>query len=151
MPDIDRIQSARDSGEENGGTMEKRSIMVVDDNRDMVTVVKALLESAGYSVQCAHSANEMFTQLEQQKPDLIVLDVMMPEMDGVQALVRLKDGSTTSLIPVLLLTAKCRYEDVLEGYKVGADYYITKPFTSTQLIHGIHLLLGPSNPGLLHA
>jgi twitching motility two-component system response regulator PilG len=67
---------------------------------------------------------------------------MMPEMDGLEVLTKLKEAAETSSIPVILLTAKVQYEDVLGGYKLGADYYITKPFTSTQLINGINLLLG---------
>jgi twitching motility two-component system response regulator PilG len=67
---------------------------------------------------------------------------MMPEMDGLEVLTRLKGMADTTSIPIILLTAKVQYEDVLGGYKLGADYYITKPFTSTQLINGINLLLG---------
>jgi DNA-binding response OmpR family regulator len=80
--------------------------------------------------------------LKVQNPDLIILDIMMPEMDGLEVLSRLKAMSETAKIPVILLTAKVQYEDVLGGYKLGADYYITKPFTSTQLVNGINLLLG---------
>ena len=80
--------------------------------------------------------------LKTQKPDLIILDIMMPEMDGLEVLSRLKAVAETATIPVILLTAKVQYEDVLGGYKLGADYYITKPFTSTQLVNGINLLLG---------
>ncbi len=120
----------------------KKTIMVVDDNPDIVTIVKTILEGKGYTVQSAYSGLEVFTRLEEQKPDLIVLDVMLPQMDGLEVLTRLKGTPDTSSIPVILLTAKVQYEDVLGGYKLGADYYITKPFTSTQLINGINLLLG---------
>ena len=120
----------------------RETIIVVDDNPDIVNIVKAILEGKGYNVLTAYSGPELFTCLEQQKPDLIILDIMMPEMDGLQVLTRLKNASETSSIPVILLTAKVQYEDVLGGYKLGADYYITKPFTSTQLINGINLLLG---------
>ena len=120
----------------------RETIIVVDDNPDIVNIVKAILEGKGYNVLTAYSGAELFACLEQQKPDLIILDIMMPEMDGLQVLTRLKNASETSSIPVILLTAKVQYEDVLGGYKLGADYYITKPFTSTQLINGINLLLG---------
>lgn len=120
----------------------RQTIMVVDDNPDIVNIVKAILEGKGYNALTAYSGAELFACLEQQKPDLIILDIMMPEMDGLQVLTRLKNASETSSIPVILLTAKVQYEDVLGGYKLGADYYITKPFTSTQLINGINLLLG---------
>jgi CheY-like chemotaxis protein len=125
---------------------EKRTIMVVDDNPDIVTIVKTILEGKGYGVQCAYSGPEAFTALDQLKPDLIILDIMLPQMDGLEVLTRLKGSPDTASIPVILLTAKVQYEDVLGGYKLGADYYITKPFTSTQLINGINLLLGePKN------
>ncbi len=119
-----------------------RTIMIVDDNPDIVTIVKTILEGKGYVVQTAYSGMEVFSRLEEKKPDLIILDVMLPQMDGLEVLTRLKGTADSSSIPVILLTAKVQYEDVLGGYKLGADYYITKPFTSTQLINGINLLLG---------
>jgi CheY-like chemotaxis protein len=123
--------------------MEKnKTVMVVDDNPDIVTIVKTILEGKGYGVQSAYSGAEVFNLLAEQKPDLIVLDIMMPQMDGLEVLTRLKGEPSTATIPVILLTAKVQYEDVLGGYKMGADYYITKPFTSTQLLNGINLLLG---------
>ena len=119
-----------------------KTVMVVDDNPDIVTIVKTILEGKGYGVQSAYSGQEVFNLLKEQKPDLIVLDIMMPQMDGLEVLTRLKGEPSTATIPVILLTAKVQYEDVLGGYKMGADYYITKPFTSTQLLNGINLLLG---------
>ena len=126
----------------------KRTITVVDDNPDIVTIVKTILEGKGYEVVCASSGQELFNDLGDHKPDLIILDIMMPQMDGLEVLTRLKGATETASIPVILLTAKVQYEDVLGGYKLGADYYITKPFTSTQLLNGINLLLGEkaSNP-----
>jgi DNA-binding response OmpR family regulator len=93
-------------------------------------------------VLSASSGLELLNMLKNQKPDLIILDIMMPEMDGLEVLSRLKAVADTATLPVILLTAKVQYEDVLGGYKLGADYYITKPFTSTQLVNGINLLLG---------
>jgi two-component system, OmpR family, alkaline phosphatase synthesis response regulator PhoP len=121
-----------------------RTIMVVDDNPDIITIVKTILEGKGYNVLSASSGQELLSLLNNQKPDLIILDIMMPEMDGLEVLGRLKGVTETASIPVILLTAKVQYEDVLGGYKLGADYYITKPFTSTQLVNGINLLLGES-------
>ncbi len=119
-----------------------KTIMVVDDNPDIITIVKTILEGKGFQVLSASSGAECLEALKTQKPDLIVLDIMMPEMDGLEVLTRLKGMPGFASIPVVLLTAKVQYEDVLGGYKLGADYYITKPFTSTQLINGINLLLG---------
>lgn len=120
----------------------KKTIMVVDDNPDIITIVKTILEGRGFTVFSASSGAELLNLLPNQKADLIILDIMMPEMDGLEVLTRLKGKTETSTIPVILLTAKVQYEDVLGGYKLGADYYITKPFTSTQLVNGINLLLG---------
>ena len=122
----------------------QRTIMVVDDNPDIITIVKTILEGKGYHVLSASSGQELLNLLADGKPDLIILDIMMPEMDGLEVLGRLKAITETASIPVILLTAKVQYEDVLGGYKLGADYYITKPFTSTQLVNGINLLLGES-------
>jgi CheY-like chemotaxis protein len=119
-----------------------KTIMVVDDNPDIITIVRTILEGKGFNVLSASSGAECLEVLKSHKPDLIVLDIMMPEMDGLEVLTRLKAMSEFTNVPVVLLTAKVQYEDVLGGYKLGADYYITKPFTSTQLINGINLLLG---------
>ncbi|MEE8112911.1 MAG: response regulator [Nitrososphaerales archaeon] len=126
----------------------KRSIIVVDDNPDLVDIVRIMLEEKGFNVRCACSGQELFAGLEEQKPDLILLDIMMPQMNGLEVLTLLKENPDTRSIPVILLTAKVQYEDILGGYKTGADYYITKPFTDTQLITGINLLLSgnPSHP-----
>jgi len=121
--------------------MEKNRVMLVDDNRDLVTVVKVTLENKGFNVQSAYSASELFSRLEEQKPDVIVLDVMMPQMDGLEVLKRLKGAQETSAIPVILLTAKFQYEDIMNAYQLGADVYITKPFTSTQLLGEIKRVL----------
>ena len=114
--------------------------MVVDDNPDAVTQVKTILESEGFGIQTAYNGLEVFSRLEEQKPDLIILDIMMPHMDGMAVLKRLKETAETSSIPVIMLTAKAQYEDMIKGYELGADYYITKPFTSTLLIKGINLV-----------
>ena len=118
-----------------------RTIMVVDDNADLVEIVRLTLESKGFNVRCAYNGQELFVGLEELKPDLIILDVMMPQMDGLKVLTRLKGDPGTASIPVILLTAKVQYEDIQRGYKMGADYYVTKPFTSPQLLTSINLLL----------
>ena len=72
---------------------------------------------------------------------------MMPEMDGIEVLARIKSHPRNSAVPVIMVTAKAQDEDVLTGYKCGADYYITKPFTSRQLLHGVGLILGTEKTG----
>ncbi len=120
----------------------KSTILVVDDHPDVVDILRITLESKGFNVRCAYSGKDLFAGLEELKPDLIILDIMMPEMDGLKVLARLRENSDTASIPVILLTAMVQQEDVIEGYKTGADYYIMKPFTSTQVLEGINLILG---------
>lgn len=119
----------------------KKTIMVVDDNTEFVEVVRKLLEKGGYTVECVYNGMEAIKRAEEKKPDLIVLDVMMPEMNGFQVLARLKAVGDTSSIPVILVTAKNEDRDILTGYQLGGDYYLTKPFSGHQLISGVDLLL----------
>ncbi len=119
----------------------KITIMVVDDIPDQVEIVRLMLEKKKFKVKCADSVPQLFAGLEEQKPDLIILDIMMPQMDGLEVLTRLKGNPATASIPVILLTAKVMYDEVLGGYKRGADYYMTKPFTHVQLLTGVNLLL----------
>jgi two-component system alkaline phosphatase synthesis response regulator PhoP len=114
---------------------------MVDDDPEIVTLVRIILEQEGFNVRCANSGQQLFAGLEKEKPDLIILDVMMPEMDGLEVLRRLKAAPETSTIPVILLTVLDQYENLLAGYNTGADYYMTKPFTRTQLITGINHFL----------
>ena len=118
----------------------KGTILVADDNPSILNIVKTILEETGYGVQTADNGLEVFSRLEEQKPDLIILDIMMPQMDGLAVLMRLKGTAETSSIPVIMLTAKAQYEDMIKGYELGAAYYITKPFTSTLLIKSINLV-----------
>ncbi len=120
----------------------KRTIMVVDDHPDIVEILRIALESIGFNVRCAYSGKHLFAGLEELKPDLILLDIMMPQMDGLEVLRRLKENSDTASIPVIFLSAKVHHEDIQRGYKMGAEYYITKPFTPTQVLDGINLILG---------
>ncbi len=119
----------------------KNTIMVVDDDPDLVTILTIMLEQNEYNVRQAYSGVQLFSNLEGQKPDLIILDVMMPHMDGLEVLERLKADQETSSIPVILLTAQGEFENIMSGYKKGADYYITKPFTKSQLVNSIDAIL----------
>ncbi len=126
------------------------TIMVVDDNTDLVDILRITLEDKDFNVRCAYSGRELFAGLEEKKPDLILLDIMMPQMDGLEVLTRRRENPDTASIPVIFLTAKVLYDDVIRGYNTGAEYYITKPFTNTQLLTGINLLLGVPEPPPSH-
>ncbi len=119
-----------------------KTILVVDDSRDTVKIMQTILAANGYTVRVAHNGMEALTQVDAETPDLIILDVMMPQMSGMEVLSRIKEGTETANIPVIMCTAKTQDSDVLDGYRLGADYYITKPFTAHQLMYGVGLLLG---------
>ena len=123
-----------------------RNILVVDDNEDNLIIVRHILQGRGFIVRTARSGAEALTALATELPHVILLDVMMPEMDGMEVLDRIKAGAASATIPVILVTARAQDEDVLAGYRSGADYYITKPFTSRQLLYAIGLVLGTEQP-----
>lgn len=117
-------------------------ILVVDDNADNVNIAREILLSRGFEVRVAYDGQSALASVEQQRPDLVLLDVMMPQMSGMEVLDRLRANPATAGVPVILVTAKDQDEDLLAGYKYGADYYITKPFSAKQLLYGIGLVLG---------
>ncbi len=120
----------------------KRKVLVVDDNPDSVTIMRGILENRGYEVVAANTGSEALDLLRREPVDVVLLDVMMPEMNGMEVLQRIKESAVTGDLPVILVTAKTQDEDVLSGYQYGADYYITKPFTAKQLVYGLELILG---------
>ena len=120
----------------------KERILVVDDNPDSIAIMKSILESRGYQVVVAESGAQALEAIKNNQIDLVLLDVMMPEMSGLEVLQQIKDNAMTGRLPVILVTAKTQDEDVLSGYQFGAEYYITKPFTAKQLLYGIDLVLG---------
>ena len=124
----------------------KSTIMVVDDEPDLVTLLRARLEQREFNVICAYSGSQALAGLEEQKPDLIILDIMMPQMDGLEVLRRLKAAPETSSIPVILLTAQDQLKDVSIGYEMGADYYFTKTLNNAHLMTVIDHLLNGDKP-----
>jgi DNA-binding response OmpR family regulator len=122
--------------------MAKKNILVVDDNATIASIVREALKNEGYSVTCAHSGEEALDHLDGQTVDLIILDVLMPQMDGFEVLRRVKASPKTISIPVIMLTVNDKHDDVLEAYKLGAECYITKPFRPRELIHNVQLVLG---------
>ena len=119
-----------------------QKILVVDDNPDAVAIVKGVLEARGFTVTAAERGASALESVAADRPDVILLDIMMPDMSGLEVLEKLKATPATAMIPVILLTAKTQDDDVISGYTVGAEYYITKPFTARQLMYGVNLVLG---------
>ncbi|HEX8551443.1 MAG TPA: response regulator [Abditibacteriaceae bacterium] len=109
-------------------------ILAVDDEKHIVRLVQITLEKEGYELITASTGKEALEKVALDKPDLIVMDVMMPEMDGLEALARLKGDPATAKIPVIMLTAKAQDSDVFRGWQSGADLYLTKPFNPQELV-----------------
>lgn len=119
-----------------------RCCLVVDDDPAIRDILVMNLEAEGMTVQTAENGDDALVLARELLPDLIVLDVMMPGRDGYAVLAELKADSATSEIPVVLLTAKAADDDVWEGWKSGADYYITKPFNVDELMYFIDMAFG---------
>jgi DNA-binding response OmpR family regulator len=125
----------------------RKRVLVIDDDPMIRGLVKAMLEAEGYGYEVVLAEDGLqgveMIDAEPRPIDicLIVLDVVMPGMNGLEVLTRLKMQPHTQQIPVLMLTGESKAEDIMAGYSVGADYYITKPFTRQQLLFGLDLVL----------
>lgn len=111
--------------------MERKKILIVDDNREVVSSLAKILEYEGYEIQKAYDGIEALEIITQQKMDLILLDIMMPRMNGISALMKIR---TVNKIPVIILSAKTEESDKVSGLTMGADDYVTKPFHTEELI-----------------
>ena len=121
--------------------MPKEKILVVDDEKDINELIQYNLEKEGYKTLQAFDGRLALKKAEQELPDLIVLDLMLPEMDGLEVCRFLKQAERTKDIPIVMLTAKGEESDVIVGLKLGADDYITKPFSPKILIERIKTVL----------
>ena len=128
--------------------MDKR-VLVVDDDPMIRNLVQAVLEDEGYQVVLAEDGTAAVQILDSEPRPLnymlVLLDVVMPGMNGLDVMTRLRLHPHTQSLPVLMLTGEDKAEDIMAGYSVGADYYITKPFTRQQLLFGINLVLSGKN------
>jgi two-component system alkaline phosphatase synthesis response regulator PhoP len=120
----------------------KGKILVVDDEIYIVHILDFSLGMEGYEVVTALDGEQALEKVAQQKPDLIVLDIMMPKLDGYETCKALKSKPETRNIPVILLSAKGRNVDQKTGFEVGADDYITKPVSPRKLVERINAILG---------
>ena len=119
-----------------------QTILIVDDEPHIVRLVELNLSRAGYAVRTAGDGEEALAKIAEERPDLVVLDVMMPRMDGFEALKRLKTNPATEDLRVIMLTARSKDEDVFEGYGRGAHWYLPKPFEPEELITAVRIALG---------
>jgi EAL domain-containing protein (putative c-di-GMP-specific phosphodiesterase class I)/CheY-like chemotaxis protein len=121
----------------------ERKILIVDDDEDILLIVQTLLTNAGYAPILARNGREGIEQAAAMQPDVILLDVTMPQMSGWEVCATLKNLPETSSIPIVMLTVKSEIKDLITGMQVGADDYITKPFTKRHLLETVERLLEP--------
>jgi DNA-binding response OmpR family regulator len=113
-------------------------ILVVDDEPLYLRLLKVNLESEGYEIITAKNGEEAIEQLSQGMPNLIIMDIMMPKMDGIAACERIRQFSN---VPIILLTARTEEQDRVNGLNLGADDYVTKPFSATELVARVRAIL----------
>lgn len=121
--------------------MARSRILIIEDDRSLANVVEYNLVQAGYEVACAYDGQDGLNQARAKSPSLILLDLMIPVVDGLEVCRRLRNQAETANIPVIMLTARADETDQVVGYNVGADDYVTKPFSVKVLLERIKSLL----------
>ena len=121
--------------------MSKKRILIIEDEHDLVELIMLRLEANGYEAMAAYDGEEGLRAAKEEKPDLIVLDVMMPKMNGFDVCRKLKDDEKFKRIPILMLTVKFQPNDIKFAKELGADEYLTKPFEPEILLNKIRELL----------
>ena len=121
--------------------MAKEKILAVDDEEDILELLRFNLSREGYQVSCASSGEEALRLVQSEIPDLIVLDLMLPGIDGLEVARRLKNDPNTKHIPIVMLTAKGEEADIVAGLELGADDYVTKPFSPRILVARVRAVL----------
>ena len=122
--------------------MPAKTILIVDDELSILVPLQFLMEKEGYAVKLAQSGKEAIEKIAAIRPDLILLDIMLPDLDGYEIYQIIRQRPEWESIRVIFLTAKNRDADIAKGLAMGADAYITKPFANTQLIEKIRGLIG---------
>ena len=122
-------------------------VLVCDDERHIVRLIQVNLERQGYTVVTAFDGREGLEKIRSEKPNLVVLDVMMPYMDGFEVLKTIRREPETENLPVIMLTAKAQDKDVFEGYHYGADMYLTKPFNPMELVTFVKRITANTDDG----
>jgi CheY-like chemotaxis protein len=133
--------------EDRGGGSMSEKILIIDDDIDTLKLVGMMLQKQGYQIIAAANGEQGLAQAEAVNPDLILLDVMMPEMDGYEVAKRLRVNALTANTPILMFTAKTQLDDKVSGFEAGADDYLTKPTHPTELSAHIKALLARSSKG----
>ena len=121
--------------------MSRGNILVVDDEEDILELVRYNLTKEGYLVRCVGSGEQAIKEAHENAPDLVILDLLLPNIDGLEVCQVLKSDPQTKGIPIIMLTAKSEEADVVSGLELGADDYITKPFSPRVLISRLKAVL----------
>lgn len=121
--------------------MPKAKILLIDDHRTILRLLEAILKLRGYELLYAENGRQGMAMARQERPDLILLDVMMPEIDGFKVCRYLKEQAETAAIPVVFLTARGAEDDQEAGRRVGAQGFLTKPFLSREVLELVERLL----------
>lgn len=124
---------------------ECNKILIVDDEAKIVDAVKAYLENSGYIVFTAFDGEDALSKFENENPDLVVLDLMLPKISGEEVCLKIRKQSR---IPIIMLTAKVQEDDKINGFNIGADDYITKPFSPRELVVRVRGLLRRCSDGI---
>jgi len=124
-------------------TAQAQTVLVVEDESSIASFVALYLKNAGYSVRTAATGNEALAQAQSERPDLIVLDLMLPDVDGIEVCRRIRKDSD---VPILMLTARDEDVDKIIGLEVGADDYLTKPFNPRELVARVKSILRRATP-----
>lgn len=119
-----------------------KKIVLAEDEPQIARLIEFKLKKEGYSVTWKENGEEALKAIKADKPDLILLDIMMPVMDGYEVLRRLKEDENLKSIPVVMLTARAQEKDVVKGINMGAEDYITKPFHPAELLARVKRILG---------
>ncbi|HMS85995.1 MAG TPA: response regulator transcription factor [Nitrospira sp.] len=123
------------------GTATGKKILIIEDEQDIVQLVQHYLQKEGFRSVTATSGIEAVKKVKEEKPDLIILDLMLPELDGLEVCKRVRSNPDTALLPIIMLTAKAEESDTIVGLELGADDYVTKPFSPKALIARVKALL----------
>ena len=119
-----------------------RRILVAEDDPNILRQIEFNLQASGYVVETAMTGAEALKRLMVSRPDLLITDVMMPEMDGYELVASLRSDEHLSDLPVIMLTARVEDADVAQGYTAGTDLYLTKPFNPAELIAFVQRIVG---------
>jgi len=122
-------------------TEDNKTVLVVEDEEDILALLHFNLIKAGYRVDCAGHGEEALQLVDKNTPDLILLDLMLPGIDGLEICRRLRNDNATKEIPIIMLTARGEEEDVVRGLELGADDYVTKPFSIKVLLARVQTVL----------